>query len=351
MLSLLSKNILQTIIYYDIFNFPLTSFEIWKYLIAEKSFALGEVVEKLDSEELKGKIEGYRGFYFLAGRKELVGRRIQNDKNSVAKFKIAEKATKWLRFVPFVRMIAVTGTLAMKNCEKDSDIDLFVVLEKGRIFTGRLLVTGLVHLLRKRRYGKKIKNRICLNYFVATDRLEIQRKDLFAANEYSFIYPIFDSFTTPIESQVSEADQDGKRRIRADKKIASHKNINKDSLTLFGVTKESASVFNQFCKANFEWIKKFKPNWEIPKLVPAKYFIEDSACRRAVQKFFENLINFLGGDRIEAWLKAKQIAWIECNPLTVKEGAYIEATDQNLIFLPEPQGGRIEEEWQRRINS
>ena len=296
------KNILSTIIYYDILNFSLTSFEVWKYLLAENSFTLGEIIEALESEELKNSIEEFRGFYFLKGRKDLVARKIQNDKNSIEKFEIAQRAARWLRFVPFVRMIALTGTLAMKNCEKNSDIDFFVVLKKGRIFTGRLLVTLIVHILGKRRYGKKITNRICLNYFITDESLEIQRQDMFAANEYSFIYPIF-----------------------------------------------GHNVFQKFCKANFDWIKKFKPNWEIPDLKPARYFVDVRRLQRAVQRFFESLINLFWGDRIESWQKRQQIARIERNPLTKKEGAYVEYSDENLIFLPEPQGVRIEEEWQNKI--
>ena len=190
----------------------------------------------------------------------------------------------------------------MKNCEKNSDIDFFVVLEKGRIFTGRLFVTAMAHLLGMRRYGKKIKNRICLNYFITTDNLEIQRQDLFAANEYSFIYPVF-----------------------------------------------GFDIFQKFCESNIGWINKFKPNFECPELKPARYFLDVGRLQQAVQRFFENLINIFRGDRIEAWLKRKQIARIERNPLTHKEGAYIEYTGENLIFLPAPQGMRIEEEWRRRI--
>jgi len=301
--DILPKNILSTISYYDILNFPLTSFEVWKYLLAENSSTLGEVVEALESDELKNHIEEFRGFYFLEGRKNLVERRIQCDKNSAVKFEIAERAAWWLRFVPYVRMIAVTGTLAMKNCEKNSDIDFFVVLEKGRIFTGRILVTLVVHLLGKRRHGKKIKNRICLNYFTTTGNLEIERQDLFAANEYSFIYPIF-----------------------------------------------GYNIFQKFCGINLEWIKKIKPNWQVPELKPARYCVEHSQPGRSLQRLFENLINMLWGDRIESWLKRHQITRIERNPLTKKSGAYIEYTDKNLIFLPEPQGVRVEEEWQRRVN-
>ncbi len=310
----LSKNILQTIIYYDILNYPLTAFEIWKNLLSwniehrkenEKKYkkcTLGEAIEVLDSYEMKKNIEEFSGFYFLKGRKELVGERIQKDKYSIVKLKIAERVAWWLRFVPFVRMAAVTGTLAMKNPERDSDIDFLVILKQTRIWTGRLLVTAMVHLLGKRRYGKKIKNRICLNYFITTGSLEIKKKDLFAANEYTFIYPLF-----------------GWR------------------------------VYEKFCRENFGWIKKLKPNWEIPNLKPAKYYTGHSQLSRAAQRGKESLINFLGGDRIEAWLKKKQVEKIKRNPLTYKKGGYVEATDENLIFLPEPQGVRIEGEWKRRL--
>jgi hypothetical protein len=341
--SPLTRNILNTIIYYDILDFPLTSFEVWKYLIGEESYTLGEVFEALDSDELKKQIEEFQGFYFLRGRKDLVDRRIQNDKNSTVKFEIAEKVAWWLGFVPFVRMIAVTGTLAMKNCEKNSDIDFFVVLERNKIFTGRLLATLAVHLLGKRRYGRKIKNRICLNYFITTERLEIARQDLFAANEYSFIYPILDS-------AVISSGAERSREIYEDKAVASHQVLDEDPSTRLrslGMTKNN--VFNQFCEANFSWIKKFKPNWEIPDLAPARYYTKQSKISRFIQKTPENLINFLGGDRIETWLKKKQIARIEQNPLTYKEGSYVDCSDQNLIFLPDPQGVRIEKEWQRRI--
>jgi hypothetical protein len=342
----LSKNILATITYYDILNFPLTSFEIWKYLFTMnseqrtvnnnkvESFSLGEIIEELEGEESKQLIEEFWGFYFLKGRKDLVARRIQNDKNSIKKFEIAEKAARWLRFVPFVRMIALTGTLAMKNCERNSDIDFFVVFEKGRIFTGRLLVTLIVHILGKRRYGKKITNRICLNYFITTGRLEIQRQDLFAANEYSFIYPILDSLVIPAKAGIQGFNDFG---------------FSTGSRVKPGMTKES--LFQKFCEENIAWIKKFKPNWEIPELKPARYYVEVSPRQRAVQRLFESLINLFWGDRIEFWQKRRQVARIERNPLTSKSGAYIEYTDENLIFLPDPQGLRIEVEWRKKLNS
>ncbi len=302
--SQLTKNVLRTIIYYDILDFPLTSFEIWKYLLnveneksGEMECNLGEIVEKLENEELKNQIEEHRGFYFLRGRQGLVSRRIQNDKNSIRKYRIARRATWWLRFVPYVRMVAVTGTVAMKNCDKSSDIDFFMVLENGRIFTGRLLATLFIHLLGIRRHGSKISDRICFNYFVTTESLTIKRRDLFAANEYSFLYPLF-----------------------------------------------GFDVYENFAKANSGWMRKFKPNFAAEEIEPFRY-VGHGAASGAWQKTLETLINSLGGDRMESWLRKLQTEKIERNPLTHKAGGHVEATDKNLVFLPEPQGPRVMEEF------
>jgi hypothetical protein len=317
----LPKKILSTVIYYNILDYPLTAFELWQYLIADEGdatpknkCALGKIIEVLESEEIKNNLEEYRGFYFLRGRKDLVAKRIQSDKDSIPKFKIAERAARWMRFVPFVRMVAVTGTLAMKNPERNSDIDFFVVLERRRIWTGRLWVTIVVHFLGIRRHKEKIKNRICLNYFITTGNLEIERQDLFAANEYAFIYPLF-----------AYPNRYAKRGGRG------------------------FDTFQKFCSANREWINRFKPNWEAPEIEPAKYFTEHSGISQFIQRTAETLINFLGGDIMEAWLKEKQIEKIETNPLTHREGAYVEATDENLVFLPEPQGPKIYEEYKKDL--
>lgn len=301
----LSKNILNTITYYDILDYPLTSFEIWKYLTAAGGNAdekgecsLGEVIEGLENGDIKRHIEEFRGFYFLRGRKELVKKRIQNDKNSIGKYKIAARVSRWLRFTPFVRMIAMTGTVAMKNCEKGSDIDFLVVLEKGRIWTGRLLVTLVVQILRRRRYGKKIKDRICLNYFITTGSLEIKKKDLFAANEYSFLYPLY-----------------------------------------------GFRVYKKFGETNHNWIRKYKPNYIFDDIGPFRY-AGDTKFSRFTRSSVEGLINFLGGDRMESWLKKKQVDKIRKNPLTYKKEGYVEANDENLVFLPEPQGPGVIEQFE-----
>jgi predicted nucleotidyltransferase len=302
----LSKNILATLVYYDVLDYPLTAFEIWKYLFRsnreeenskrEKGNAL-DVLNCLEQDNLKKFIEEYRGFYFLKGRKKLAERRIENNKISEEKLKIIQKVVCFLRFVPFVRMIAVTGRVAMKNARKESDLDLLIVLKYGHIFTGRLLVTLLVHILGKRRYGNKIKNRICLNYFITTESLEISNQDLFSSSEYFFMRPIF-----------------------------------------------GFKVFRKFQIKN-SWIGNYHPNFSIPELAD-NCLIKDNYFSKKIRKTGELIF---GNEFVENILKRWQLKRINKDPRTYQAGSMVKADEKELIFLPEPKGPDIFEKFQKKL--
>jgi hypothetical protein len=296
------KRILATIVYYDIFNYPLTSFEIWKYLLFEtgeqesgtsqknpEKVTLAEALEALENKQLKKRIEEYQGFYFLKGRKELVRERLKNNKISEIKYKKIIRALKFLKYCPFLRMIAVTGTVAMKNAERKSDLDFLIVFKSGRIFTGRLLFTFLVHIMKMRRYGKKITDRICLNHFITDDSLEIGLKDLFASSEYSFILPVY-----------------------------------------------GADIFKKFQSANV-WIGKYLVNHTVDQVINMK-IVSDSNISRFIRSIGENIFSI---KLVEKLLGRWQIERIARDPRTHKNGSIIIADEEALVFLPEPQGSRI----------
>lgn len=78
-----------------------------------------------------------------------------------------------LRFVPFLRMVAVCNNLAFGKTDEKSDIDLFIVAKDGRLFIVRFLVTISLHLLGVRRYGKKVAGRFCLSFFIDDSGLNL----------------------------------------------------------------------------------------------------------------------------------------------------------------------------------
>ncbi len=315
--NILSQKILSTVVYYDILDYPLTVFEIWKYLMKmpnfpalpagrqcqmsneEESCSLADIIKELDSGEIKEKIESYRGYYFLRGKKGLVEQRIERNKISEEKYKIARRAVWFLRFSPFIRMILISGRLAMKNADKKSDIDFLVCLESGHIFTGRSFVTLIAHLLGKRRYGNKIANRICLNYFITASSLEIETQDLFASSEYFFASPIF-----------------------------------------------GWEYFQKFRRAN-GWIKKYHENYSSAEAADLK-MVNDDFFSRLIRGIGEWIFGF---DFLEQKLKSWQTKRIMNDPRTKKAGSLIVADDNSLVFLPDPQGPGVFEKFRERMES
>lgn len=307
--AILKKQVLSTVAYYNELEYPLTAFEIWKYRTRMSSdkgqmpnkdeATLLEVINMLDSEGMRKWIESECGFYFLKGQQKLVSSRLERSKISNAKIKRLRRIVFWMRLVPFVRMIAVTGRLAMKNAEAKSDWDLLVVLKSGRIWIGRTLVTLFAELIGKRRKGKKIKDRVCLNYFITDESLEIKNKDLFSASEYSFIRPLW-----------------GKE------------------------------LFRKFQEAN-GWILGYKPNFQLSD-IPDLKMLGDNKIMGLIQKLGEAI---LGREGLEKYLAKIEKKKIGSNPLTHLEGSFISATDEALIFLPSPQGPKIFEKFKARIES
>jgi len=305
----LDKNILSTICYYDALDYSMTVFEIWKYLTDVKNgdgdtdgddISLEDVLERLESDSLKRFIYRKRGIYFLKGREDLVEQRIERDKISVSKIKRLRRIIWLYRFVPFVRMILITGRLAMKNAKSNSDWDVLVVLKGGRIWIGRTLITLFSHILGKRRHHGKTKDRVCLNYFITSNSLEIRNKDLFSANEYFFCIPIFDS----------------------------------------------KNYFEKFQIKN-AWIREHKPNYYLASVENLKKVEEtffSKLVRGAQEKVFD--WNFL-----ENYLKKIESKKIRKNPKTKQEDSLIVADDKALIFLPEPQGPKVFEEFKNRVNN
>ena len=302
----LSKYILTTLVYYDVMDFPMTSFEIWKYLtaisrdqssISNEKYPLGEVLKALEDEKLQKFIEEYRGYYFLRGRRELVGQRMERNKISERKIRIVKKVVWWLRFAPYVRSVAVAGRLAMKNAERKSDLDLFIILKKKRIFTGHLMVTILVHFLGKRRHGVKICDRICLNHFI-TKQFSVSGRDLFAAHEYAFLLPIF-----------------------------------------------GVKSFGKF-QAKNDWIRGYKINFSFSGR--NLHLVADSKLTRVIRKTLERLLQW---DFIEKTLGAWQKKRIAKNPKTQQKGGIILCSSEELAFWPnfENQGPKVFDKFQDRL--
>ena len=178
----MEKAILRTLAYADVFDYPLTREEIWRWLISENREKFAHSLQfTLDSRQIRVT----DGFYYLHNRKEIVKLREQREAWSQSKFKIARRVAPWLRLIPWIKLIGVTGALAMNNADKEDDIDLLIITSKNRLWLTRGLVVSFLRLAGVYRRPGKIKDKICPNMLLDGKHLSMPKKerDLFSAHE------------------------------------------------------------------------------------------------------------------------------------------------------------------------
>ena len=225
---------------------------------------------------------------------DLAERRLRTQKISIAKLKRAKRWTRFIKWIPYIRGIFVTGTLAMKKSNRESDWDILVVTKRKRIWIARLLLTFFLHIFGKRRHGKHLKDRFCLNHYITDQGLVFEERNEFAANEIVF------------------------------------------SIALFG-----KKIHHKFVSLNEHWIQFFKPNFDRSKL-PVVFEEERSGILTIIQKSLETILEITQIAKIiNAWSKKMMIKKINNNPKTYFKSADIRYGDMSLVFLPKPQREEI----------
>src|SRR5579859_2303669 len=166
----LAGAILRTLVYADLFQYSLTVAEIAHYLIGAGARP-DEVAPVLDTDPaLAGALGTRDGFYFLRGREALVDLRTARARAAAGLWRRAARYSRLLRHFPFVRMIAVTGALAMDNVAGHADIDLLVVSTPGRVWICRRLLVLAVHGIRL------LGDELCPNFILAADSLALAQQ-------------------------------------------------------------------------------------------------------------------------------------------------------------------------------
>lgn len=175
--------ILKTLAYADIFNYPLTVQEIHRYLVGVRA-ALSAVESILASPGLSNSIALTGKYYFLPGRQEIVQTRLRRSKIARLLWPQALSYGLQISGLPFVRMVAVTGALAVNNVEEGADVDYLVVTEPGRLWVSRALIILLV------RRAALNGLTLCPNYLVTTRSMGFDEWNLYTAHELAQMVPI-----------------------------------------------------------------------------------------------------------------------------------------------------------------
>ena len=214
--------------YFSFFAYYPTSEEIYTFLqakISRNSF----------NKELKKMVSQKKildtGSLILDEQRYTVGEYSKNISN--IKYQISKKKLRNLRFrlylklvslFPQIKLVGLSGSISMMNARENDDIDLFIITEKNRLFTGRLIALVLAQLLGLRRNrdsakqflsheslslaqeggvpleSKKIvfasshhhKDKVCLNLFFDESNLKVPKfkQTLFVGHEVLQMKPI-----------------------------------------------------------------------------------------------------------------------------------------------------------------
>ncbi len=184
----LARQVLLTIAYTDQFEYPLTLDEIeLRFITTTDKVITKKMIESVIKTLInQGKLEKLDNYYFLVGKKEFVALRKQRAQWSAQKQTSVQQLVAYARFIPWVRGIAVTGSLAMNNANEDSDIDFLFVTQKNRLWLSRVLVTTLTWLLGKRRaWNIEKPNSWCCNLWLEEGSLAMpeDKHSLYTAYE------------------------------------------------------------------------------------------------------------------------------------------------------------------------
>ncbi len=173
----------RSILYAALFDYPLTLAELRRTLIRSKQTA-SEILATIRNSPSLGEIVEFKdGYFYPAGCAHLVETRRHRATRSQAFLAVHRPILSFLAACPYVRMVALSGSVAHMNLESGGDLDLFIVTRGPRVWLVAVTVVLLAKLLGRRRT-------LCANYIVADTDLTFSPADLFTASQVIGLVPL-----------------------------------------------------------------------------------------------------------------------------------------------------------------
>lgn len=97
----------------------------------------------------------------------------------------------FLRWIPFLRMIGLNGSMVRGEFFQDSDIDFIIISEAKRMYFVRQFVMFLLTVFGLKRSDQNTVGKICPNRWATTNKLQITPEDNYHAWTFYSTIPIY----------------------------------------------------------------------------------------------------------------------------------------------------------------
>lgn len=183
-LTIVEEKIILTLLYYDIFNYPLKAAEVFRFL------GTNHVTEASIEEALTGLckrrlIYQFGQFFSIQNNEENAAKRIRGNDLAEKATPIARRRARFIARFPFVRGVMASGSFSKGYMDQKSDLDFFIVTAPKRLWIARTLL-----VLYKRLFLFNSHKYFCVNYFIDTEHMVIDEKNLFTATELATLIPL-----------------------------------------------------------------------------------------------------------------------------------------------------------------
>ena len=175
--------LLKPILYFSLFKYPLTEEEIFNFSKAESKEQIKSDLNELVNDNIIYKIDD---FYLTENNENLIKRRLEGNKMAKNIYQKALTISRLISKFPYVEGVGISGSLSKGYYDDDADIDFFIITSPKRLWIARtfLILYKKIFLLNSRKY-------FCVNYFISSNALEIEEKNIFTATELTTLLPMF----------------------------------------------------------------------------------------------------------------------------------------------------------------
>ncbi len=182
-ISFIQKEVLKTILYFDVFSYPLKFDEVFENMPLKIS--KNELLSNLNELVRYRFIKKIDDFYLLIiSNDNYVERRLMGNIKAMDMLPNAYLYSKKIASFPFMSGVYISGGLSKNYYDEYSDIDYFIVTKKNRLWLCRT-----IFMLYYKTLSQKNKNNFCLNYFISESDLVIPDRNDFVARELAYLLP------------------------------------------------------------------------------------------------------------------------------------------------------------------